>query len=63
MTAAIWLTQLGVTGHYSLSYDDDDDDDHDDDNKPVWPQWLWATSQGYGMYSHQSNHYSCGHPS
>jgi hypothetical protein len=28
---------------------------HDDDaSKPVWPQWLWATSQGYEMSSHQS---------
>jgi hypothetical protein len=34
-----------------------------DDIKPVRPQWLLATSQGYEMYSQQSNHYSCGHPS
>jgi hypothetical protein len=30
------------------------DDDDDDSNKPVWPQWLWATSQGYELYSHRS---------
>eukprot|EP00242_Pyramimonas_sp_CCMP2087_P002291 CAMPEP_0198230848 /NCGR_PEP_ID=MMETSP1445-20131203/114883_1 /TAXON_ID=36898 /ORGANISM="Pyramimonas sp., Strain CCMP2087" /LENGTH=55 /DNA_ID=CAMNT_0043911429 /DNA_START=1139 /DNA_END=1306 /DNA_ORIENTATION=- len=25
---------------------DDDDDDDDDEYKPVWPNGLWATSQG-----------------
>ena len=32
------------------------DDDDDDNRRPVWPMWLWATSQEYEMYSHQSNH-------
>jgi hypothetical protein len=39
---------------------DDDDDDDDDDNKPVWPMWLWVTSQGVGC---KPNYHRCGHPS
>jgi hypothetical protein len=27
----------------------------DDEYKPVWPMWLWATSQGGKTNSHQSH--------